>query len=151
MGKLRAATLALLLAAAFLIVGSPPASAFGSEVLGCSANGGWTANTCSTGANITEGSPIFVNFSPSNTSGTYGTSWTIIDDGVAVTRHCLSTHDGPCIYSGCSAGAMNCQVLDVVGADAYVITAYLTLTQSGKSRTLRADATIKAGQPCRTC
>lgn len=47
MRRLWAAALALVSALAFLVVGSPPASAFGSEVLGCSIDfTSWTANSC---------------------------------------------------------------------------------------------------------
>ncbi|HST49733.1 hypothetical protein [Jatrophihabitans sp.] len=151
MRKLWAAALALLSALFFLVVASPPASAFGSEVLGCSAGLGWTANTCSSAASRYVGDPLYVTFSPANTSGTYGTSWTVIDDGVLVTTKCVSINNVACISSGCTAGSMSCQVFDRVGAG-YYITAYLTLTQSGQSRTVSAQAYIKPGlEGCRTC
>ena len=135
MRKLCAAAVALLSAVAFLIVGSPPASAFGSEVLGCSTSTSstWTADHCSSSALKPIKTTVTVTFSPENMSGTYGTSWAL-------------TGDTPInISSGCTAGSLSCTIHEEVGLDNYVYTAALTLTQSGQTRTISAQATIKAG------
>ena len=136
MRKLCAAAVALLSAVAFLMVGSPPASAFGSEVLGCSTStsSAWTANHCSSSAFKPIKTTVTVTFSPANMSGTYGTSWTLNGGGIPVN-----------ISSGCTAGSLSCTIRQEVGLDDYVITATLTLSQSGQTRTVAAQATIQAG------
>jgi hypothetical protein len=74
MRKLLTAVSALVAALAFFVVGSPSANAFGSEVLGCDAGLGWTANSCSDLGSQPNGTVIIVDFSAANTSGTYTTS-----------------------------------------------------------------------------
>lgn len=142
MRKLCTAALALLSAVAFLIVGSPSASAFGSEVLGCNVGVGWHASTCQTPLLWSTGTTVYADFYPANLSGTYGWSWTAYDDGVPVTTHCVSVNNVGCIVRGCTATSTDCEVQDHVGG-ASSITAYLTLTQSGRSETLAATATIR--------
>lgn len=155
MRKLRAAFLALVSALAFLVVGSPPANAFGSEVLGCSVSFGWTANACASYAGLSAGQTLFANFEPHNLSGTYATSWALTGPSGAITGSCSGTNNNPCIYTGCTAGSLSCQVRTQVGSARYTITAALTLTQSGRTRTVTAVATIKeglnGGDPCRLC
>jgi hypothetical protein len=146
MRKLLTAVFALVAALAFFVVGSPSANAFGSEVLGCNVDSIWTANSCdSSGMEPLYGiTPVF--FSPHNTSGTYTTSWYVHNaNGVAVTQTCYANYGNtPCIYSGCAAGSMECEIVVRVGLNDKAFTAALTLTQSGQTRTISATATIYA-------
>jgi hypothetical protein len=149
MRKLWAAVLTVLSALIFLIVACPPAGAFGSEVLGCDAGLGWTANACHDTKSIPAGHLINVSYSPANTSGTYATSWAITGPAGAITQTCQSTFaNTPCIYpnSGCTAGSMSCLVTTRADrSGSQVITAALTLSQSGRTRTVTAQATIWDG------
>jgi len=88
------------------------------------------------------GTLVGVNFYPTNLSGTYGWSWTAYDNGVLVTTQCVSPNNVGCIESGCTATSHQCVVQDHVGTGDS-ITTYLTLTQSGRSETLTATATIR--------
>lgn len=155
MRKLLTAAFALLAALAFFVVGSPSANAFGTEVLGCDAGGFWSANSCMTSGTQANYTVILVNFSAHNTSGTYTTSWAIHNaNGVAVTQSCIVTYGNtPCISGSCPAGSLQCQIAVRVGpSNDKVFTAALTLTQSGRTRTISAAATIQAGSgPCNTC
>jgi hypothetical protein len=159
MRKLLTAALALVSALAFFIVGSPPASAFGSEVLGCDAGGYWSANSCISSGTQANYTVMLVNYTPQNTSGTYSTSWAVNNkNGTAVTQSCTVTYGNtPCISSSnsgsCAAGSMWCQIAVRVGpTNDKAFTAALTLTQSGLTRTITATATIQAGTgPCGTC
>jgi hypothetical protein len=110
--KLLTAVFALLAALAFFVVGSPSASAFGSEVLGCDAGLGWTASACHSSAALDDNHLVGIRFSPNNTSGSYTTSWTITTStGATITQTCSSTYSNtPCILTGCSAGSLSCQV-----------------------------------------
>ncbi|HJQ00334.1 MAG TPA: hypothetical protein VJ851_01930 [Jatrophihabitans sp.] len=127
-------------------------------MLGCDAGGYWSANSCiSTGTQATY-TVMLVNFSPENTSGTYTTSWAVHNaNGVAVTQSCTVTYGNtPCIPSpnsgSCAAGSMWCQIAVRVGPNDKAFTAALTLTQSGRTRTISATATIQAGTgACNKC
>jgi hypothetical protein len=143
MRKLWAAALALLSALAFLLVGSPPANAFGSEVLGCDAGAGWGTPTCTTYGTEPYGTRVYIDFSTHNTSGTYTTSWTLTGGGGAsITQNCSSTSTLPCIYSGCTTSSLDCVIAWNVGWRDKTANATLTLIQSGHGRTLTAQATI---------
>jgi hypothetical protein len=114
-----------------------PARAFGAEVLGCDAGGGWTANTCSgqgLNADITVGY-IDIDYAVHNLSGTYAYAWTKPTNAT--------------IYSGCTATTSVC---DIEVPDGFTTTHYYTvsvkLTQSGQSRTLSATAAIKGAPIC---
>lgn len=152
MRKLCTLAVALLSAVAFLVVGSPSASAFGSEVLGCDFGLGYHASTCATSATWSTGTTVEANFYPANLSGTYGWSWVAYDDGVRVTTNCVSINNAGCIDRGCTATSTQCVVQDHVGGGNSIV-AYLTLTQSGRSETLTATATIKdaADGGCHLC
>ena len=149
MRKLLTAVFALVAALASFVVGSPSANAFGSEVLGCYVeNPPWLANSCDSAGNEPAYGLTPIYFSPHNTSGTYTTSWYVHNaNGVAVTQSCSSNYTNtPCIDYGCSAGSMACNIAVRVGpTNDKVITAALTLTQSGRTRTITAAATIYAG------
>ena len=127
------------LSLAFFVLGNPAAHAFGSEVLGCqfgTTGSTWTANSCGPGLGV-------VTFSPHNLSGTYSFGGTIKHDGVPVTTACSSTSSGPCLSSGCTATSSTCAVKVVPSSSAYrYVTATLGLTQSGRSRTIQATATV---------
>ncbi|MEO6501741.1 MAG: hypothetical protein ABIQ09_07495 [Jatrophihabitantaceae bacterium] len=151
MRKLWAAALALVSALAFLVIGSTPANAFGSEVLGCSINYPWTANSCHSNAALADGKPVYANFSAQNLSGTYATSWTITTGtGAAVTQSC-TPYNSLCIESGCTASSLACQIRWSVGYQDRTLTAVLRLTQSGQTRTVTAKATIYEGTGCNLC
>jgi len=154
MRQLWIAALALLSALIFLIVGSPSANAFGSEVLGCDAGTGWTANSCSSYYYLIDGQTVGVAFSPSNMSGSYTTSWTLTTDtGTSITQTCTSTYSNtPCIIAnaGCTAGSLACHIMARSGGPD--INAALRLTQSGRTRTVTAHATIyDTIDQCHTC
>lgn len=152
MRKIWAAALALVSALAVLIVGNPPANAFGSEVLGCSLGYGWTANSCSSYAGLEYGHPVFANFSAQNLSGTYAMSWTITTGTGAVVTQSCTAYNSLCIQSGCTASSSACQIKWSVGSQDRTLTAALTLTQSGQTRTVTARATIIEGSgPCSLC
>ena len=153
MRKLWAAALAVLSTLTFLTLASPPASAFGSEVLGCSVDSAaWTANSCS-GQGVYHHVSV-IHYVPHNLSGTYTKSWLIAYGSYTVTGAC-GTGAYPCISSGCTASSTTCDVqyMTAGGADR-VITAVLSLTQSGQTRSYLANATIYGDDPwggCRTC
>jgi hypothetical protein len=143
MRKLWAAALALVSALAFLIVSSPAANAFGSEVLGCNAGPGWSTPTCSSYGLEHYGTPASIGFSTQNTSGTYTTSWALTGGGGAsITQKCSSTSNLPCISSGCTTSSLDCVIAWNVGWKDHIVNATLTLIQSGHGRTLTAQATI---------
>jgi hypothetical protein len=149
MRKAWAAALAPLLAIAFMLLGTGPANAFGSEVLGCSVDSAtWTASTCGGGGSL--GDTDWITYSPHNLSGTYSYKWTITNSaGTAITASC-STTTGPCIYGGCTATQSTCTVQATTGKNDKTFTATLVLTQSGLSRTIKATATIY-GDPLIIC
>ena len=157
MRKLWASALTPVLALAFHVIGSPAAHAFGSpaanafgnEVLGCSVNtAAWTANYCEGG-----GDPGYyvVHFSPRNLSGAYSTRWTVIGPaGTAITGNC-STTTYPCISSGCTVSSLTCDIRDTSGYVNKTYTASLRLTQSGLTRTIKAQGLIGGYDPCTRC
>lgn len=120
------------LALAFFVARSPAANAFGGEVLGCAWSGSaWIANDCGTGTG-----PI--TFSAHNLSGSYSYSWTL-------------NWSKP-IISGCTATSSTCTVdAGTAGLRPRTLRATLTLTQSGQSRTISAQATIDYNIDCTTC
>jgi hypothetical protein len=135
MRKLWTLALAPILALAFFLVGAPSANAFGSEVLGCDWGTGWVANDCGGGSGM-------VTFSAHNLSGSYSYSWTLTrDTGDTLTVSC-STGISPCVYSGCTATSSSCTIYADGGRHNHVLTASLTLTQSGLSRTIQAQLTM---------
>jgi hypothetical protein len=157
MRKLWTAVLALVTALAFLIVGSPPASALGGEVLGCSVDFDWTAGSCQ-GIRHNSGTLNLVDFQVRNTSGTYGSSWSITIGTTPVTTTCVSTFAStPCLAGGseCTAGSLSCQVYARVGDGNQTFVATVVLSQSGQSETLTATATVKGsldgGGGCAKC
>jgi hypothetical protein len=150
MRKLLTAVSALIAALAFFVVGSPSANAFGSEVLGCDVGGFWSANSCASSGTQTTYTVLLVNFTPHNTSGTYTTAWSVTNQksGAAVTQSCNTTYsNNPCIAgtNSCTSGSMTCTIAVLVGINDKAFTAALTLTQSGRTRTITATATIYAG------
>lgn len=153
MRKLWAAVLTPVLALAFLVVGSPAAHAFGSEVLGCAVNpvtttyNSWTANYCEGG-----GDPGYfvIRYSPQNLSGTYSTSWTVTGPTGAALGTCGTTAT-PCIRSGCTVSSITCEVKDSSGYSNKAFTATLSLTQSGLTRTVQAQGVIDGHDPCTRC
>jgi hypothetical protein len=152
MRKLRPLALTPVLALAFFVLGTAPAHAFGSEVLGCQVSqaglppGTWTANSCGIGR--TSDDYYWIAYSPQNLSGTYTFAWTLtLPSGNTVTTPCTAT-TGPCIDSGCTSTSSTC-VLKVPNPPrdrTYV--ASLVLTQSGLSRTIQAQALITGDPPC---
>ena len=153
MRKLWASALALVSAVAFLVVGSPPASAFGSEVLGCAVDSAaWTANSCS-GQGVYHHVSV-IHYVPHNLSGSYTKSWLIAYGSYTVTEAC-GTGVYPCISSGCTASSTTCDVQYMTaGAADRVLTGLLTLTQAGQTRSYQANATIYGDDPrggCHTC
>jgi hypothetical protein len=149
-----ALVLAPLLAVGFLTVASGPANAFGSEVLGCGVDGGWTAHFCEGGGSTEFGELYSITFAAHNLSGTYSYAWTIQKNTyTSITTPCSSTTTYNCIESGCTATSSTC----VVGArqgglSAQVFAATLRLTQSGQSTTIDASAQIDGlDSGCRTC
>jgi hypothetical protein len=154
MRKLVTAAVTLVSALAFLVVGSPPASAFGSEVLGCSAGAGlWAANSCQSDGALGLGTAVHIYFSAHNTSGTYTTSWTLTTQaGGTITASCASTYwNTPCLASGCTSSSLSCEAVQRVGDKDKSTTAALTLTQSGRTRTITAVADIIGNGGCAKC
>ena len=158
MRKLLTAVSALVAALAFFVVGSPSANAFGSEVLGCDAGLGWTANSCSDLGSQSNGTVILVDFSAANTSGTYTTSWVVkLGSSIPITQACsVGYNNTPCVSSynsgSCGAASTWCQIAVRVSSNTKTLSAALTLTQSGHTRTITAAATIQEGTgPCNTC
>lgn len=151
MRKLCVTVVALISALAFLVVGSPSASAFGTEVLGCSFDSGsWIANACSGAGDAGVNSQVY--FTPHNLSGSYGTSWTVTGPGGGTLSNCTGgTVVGGCISAGCTSGQLGCW-LTVNSAPHVdrVFTATLTLTQAGQTRTISATATA-VHDTCLTC
>lgn len=147
--KLLIAAFAHMLALAFLVVGSAPAHAFGSEVLGCWVDGsteGWTANSCYGDPPI---STPTIHFSPHNLSGSYSMTWTVTGPGgLAITANCSSTTTYNCISSGCTVSSTTCDLTVRKGKYARTYTASLRLTQSGLSRTIQAQALIEGNCIC---
>ena len=133
----------------FMVLDSPSANAFGSEVLGCgfAPYYTWSANQCTGNDN-----KYYVQFSPHYLSGTYSYQWAITDGyGAPITRTCTGPAgvDQGCLYSGCTATSSTCTVTVEDQAQTLVYSASLTLTQSGRSRTIQATATAKP-VPCST-
>jgi hypothetical protein len=137
MRKLWTLLLTPILVLAFCLVSAPNANAFGSEVLGCDWGTGWVANNCGGGSGT-------LVFSAHNLSGSYSYSWTIKNDLGNSYGPC--TGATPCITSGCTATSSTCTLAAEGPLHDRVVTATLTLTQSGLSRTITAQATIW-GQP----
>jgi len=143
MRKLYAAAVALLVALACFIVASPPASAFGSEVLGCSFDSSaWTANSCEDGG---DGLPHVVHFSAHNLSGTYTMSWT------ASVSNCSSTLTINCVSAGCTSTSTTCDLKVHDGHAIKTFTVNLKLTQSGQTRTISASAVVDPNNDCIRC
>jgi len=153
MRKLLTAVLALVSAVALCIIGSPPANAFGSEVLGCSAGGLWAANSCQSDGALGFDALVSISFSAHNTSGTYTTSWTLtLQNGGTITATCNSTETNtPCIDNGCTSSSLSCQIYQRVGNHDKNTTAALTLIQSGQARTITAVVTIFGNGGCAKC
>ena len=146
MRKLLTLAFAHVLALAFLMVGSAPAHAFGSEVLGCavSANA-WTANSC---AGDGDTPPPVIHLSAHNLSGSYSMRWSITGPtGYPITSNCSSTTTINCISSGCTVSSATCDLRAQSGKANHTYTASLRLTQSGLSRTIQAQAVVY-GVPC---
>jgi hypothetical protein len=146
MRKLFGLAFSCVLAVALLVLGSPAANAFGSEVLGCAfvSDGlSWTANSCAGGGG--ESHVInHIQYSPHNLSGTYSMHWTAGDSvGNPITATC-STGILPCIESGCTSTSTTCAIETNTPAQAKTYTASLQLTQFGQTRTIRASATVEA-------
>jgi hypothetical protein len=141
MRKLWAAVVTPLLALSFLVIGSPAANAFGSEVLGCAVDTAvWTANSCGG----SDGALSMIHYSPQNLSGAYSKSWTVTGPGsTAITGSC-STKAAPCIYTGCTSSSTTCDVQVRSGTVDRTFIASLRLTQSGLTRTIQAQAVIYA-------
>jgi hypothetical protein len=150
MRKILVVAFAHVLALAFLVVGSVPARAFGSEVLGCTVSNsttGWTANSCTGDTDVP--APV-IHFSPQNLSGSYSMSWTLTGGTTttgAITANCSSTVTTNCINGGCTATSTTCDVKGQGGRSNRTYTASLRLTQSGLSRTIQAQALLY-GSPC---
>jgi hypothetical protein len=142
MRRLWAAALTPVLGLAFLVMGSGPANAFGSEVLGCAFQGStWTASSCAGYDSAT--------FSVHNLSGTYSYAWTFTIGGLNwAPKSCGSS--SPCVQSGCTTTSSTCTVNDWPLHD-QTITATVRLTQSGQSRTIQASALYYSDPPCLTC
>jgi hypothetical protein len=154
MRKILVVAFAHVLALAFLVVGSVPARAFGSEVLGCTVSNsttGWTANSCTGNTDVP--APV-VHFSPQNLSGSYSMSWTLTmgttttTTTTAITANCSSTVTTNCINGGCTATSTTCDVKAQGGRNNRTYTASLRLTQSGLSRTIQAQALLYGDTSC---
>ncbi|HST48728.1 hypothetical protein [Jatrophihabitans sp.] len=132
------AALALLSALALLVVGSPAANAFGSEVLGCSFDGGtWTANTCDGGG---DGAYHNITFAAHNLSGTYTTSWTVTFGTTVLSTNC----------NGATTCTIRVKGSSIEGRDR-TYWANLKLTQAGQTRTISASALVYGGPDCIVC
>jgi|GEM_PF-2845130 len=149
MRRVMAVAFAHVLALGFLVVGSAPAHAFGSEVLGCTVDNstvGWTANSCE---GYADNPPPAVHFSARNLSGSYSMSWTLTRDTTPITANCSSTVTTNCITGGCTAPSTTCDVrVQSTAKTSHKYTATLRLTQSGLSRTIQAQALLYGGEPC---
>jgi len=140
MRKLFGLVVGCVLAVALLVVGSPAANAFGSEVLGCAFDSGaWTANSCSGGGD--QGVVYQIHFSASNLSGTYSRHWTVYQyqagmpqfPGVVITP------------TSCTSTSTTCTVsLKSNALQSKTISADLQSTQSGQTRDIWAYATVYA-------
>jgi hypothetical protein len=142
MRKVLSLVSACVLAVALLVVTSPAANAFGSEVLGCAFDSGtWIANSCEGGGD--QGQILHVQFSPHNLSGTYSKRWTVYNEGgTPVTASC-STGALLCIESGCTSTSTICTVETKSGLNGtHQFSAQLQLTQSGNTRTIAATAFV---------
>jgi hypothetical protein len=152
MRKLLTAAIALISALAFLVVASPSASAFGSEVLGCHFDSdAWSAGPCYIDG--PQSTLTYLHFEPHNTSGSYLHSWSLINqNGAAVTQSCDSTISSvPCIYSGCTTSTpLACVVANRIGANDHSITATLYLAQAGQAENVTAKAYIDGVGHCPT-
>lgn len=153
MRKLWALLFSSILTLALLVLGSAPAQAFGSEVLGCgvgydSVSSSWTANSCGTGASAAD--YYFISYSPHNLSGAYSYQWTLTsiykNGSGTLTSKCTTTPMGACIYSGCTVTSSTCIIKVVNPPSDRTYIASLRLTQSGQSRTIQAQALI-TGDP----
>jgi hypothetical protein len=154
MRRLWALTLAPLLALAFVLLGSGPANAFGSEVLGCSVDGStWIAGSCAGGAGDGPGVTSIIEFAPHNLSGTYTYAWTVkTQSGIVVSGKCGTTSGLPCVYAGCTSTSSSCDIkVDGGALHDRTYSASLRLTQAGLSRTITASATIWGANGCLNC
>jgi hypothetical protein len=142
MRRVWALSLAFSLALAFVVMGSGSADAFGSEVLACQVDGApLTTGACDGGGGY-GGEQDFIGYTPLNTSGSYTYKWTIKNQsGGTITAAC-GTGIIPCLWSGCTATSNVCNVEALTRASMQTFTATLVLTQSGRSRTITAQATI---------
>lgn len=144
MRKLWTLALTPLLSLAFLMVGSGPANAFGSEVLGCSVNAAtWTAGSCQGGGVGYDGATVSITYSLHNLSGSYSYRWSIYVDGN------LNSN-----YTSACTNAASCTIQVKDNAYDYFYRADVVVTQSGRSETLSAQAKILGwwiNDPCRTC
>ena len=153
MRKMWALALAPLLTFAFLMLGSAPANAFGSEVLGCNNDApyhtGWQADRCYVGGDYYwVGDVARIDFVPHYLSGTYTYAWSVGNQSTSTfypfTRSCTSDTDYNCILTGCTTTTSTCSVAAKVGATSHDVSASLKLTQSGLSRTISATASVLA-------
>jgi hypothetical protein len=141
MRKLFGSAFTCVLAVALLVVGSPAANAFGSEVLGCAFDSGaWTAGSCEGGGD--QGVIYNVQFSAHNLSGTYSMKWTVTNQGGNLLPQC-TTGSWNCIESGCTSTSTTCTVATKAQPlYPFTFTASLKLTQSGQTRTIAAGARV---------
>lgn len=93
-----------------------------------------------------------IHFEPHNLTGSYATSWTVTAaGGTVITTRCSGTTGYPCIYSGCTASSLSCEVEAKTYTNDRMFYAYLQLTQSGQTRTISAQATLHWADSCRLC
>jgi hypothetical protein len=150
MRKLLTLLLTPVLALFFLVLGSPSANAFGSEVLGCGVDSAaWTANSCSGGGASSTG-PHVIHYAAHILSGSYAMKWTATNGfGQVVTASCGGGTVINCIWGGCTASSTTCDI----GAGQFLqdktFTATLQLTQSGQTRSISANAVIYGTPTCR--
>ncbi|HST48219.1 hypothetical protein [Jatrophihabitans sp.] len=124
---------------ALLVVGSPAANAFGSEVLGCSFDSGaWTANSCAGGGE--QGVVYQIHFSAHNLSGTYSKRWTVYQYQAGMSQPPPGVVITP---TTCTSTSTTCTVsLKSNAFQTKTISADLQLTQSGQTRDIWAYATV---------
>ena len=114
----------------------------------------YTVGSCRSYAGLPTGSLVLVSFQPQDLSGSYGTSWTVtIGTGAQVTTTCGNPAINGCIYpgGGCTAGSLSCEVEHKTYTNDRIINASLQLTQSGRTRTISAQATLHWADSCRLC
>ena len=134
MRRLFTMLLAVIVAMAAALIPVTPAHAFGAEQFGCRIAPGTEFNFYENCNNLTNGAAntYSVGFLVQNLSGSgYGFTWNVTGQYTAV-------------LSGCTSTSSSCTVSARGGSVDREITAAVTITQAGQSRTLFSYASILA-------